>query len=136
MNETKAAPTHLWVVGVISLLWNAIGAYLYLQANFDEAAVLATMPPEMQEYAANMPIWAHVGWALGIWGSVAGSILLLARSRHAVTAFILSFVGAAVSYLAQALAGVLTVGPLVMILGAIALQWFYAHWMRQRGVLR
>lgn len=129
-------PWHLWVVGLVSLLWNAFGAYLYTMANLDEAEMLAQMPPEMQEYAANMPLWAHTGWAVGVWASLAGAALLLARSRHAVTAFVVSAIGAAISYASQAMAGVLTPIEPLMILGAIALQWFYSKKMAAAGVLR
>ena len=34
-----------------------------------------------------------VFWAFGVWGALTGSILLLARSRHAVTAFAVSLLG-------------------------------------------
>jgi hypothetical protein len=47
------------------------------------------------------PLWAQVGYGLGIWGSVAGSVLLLMRSRHAASAFMVSLVGAVVSFTGQ-----------------------------------
>ena len=40
------------------------------------------------------PIWAQFGWGLGVWGGLAGSVLLLLRSRWAVWAFGLSLLGA------------------------------------------
>ena len=46
-------------------------------------------------------MWANIGWALGVWGSVLGSLLLLVRSRHAVTAFIVSILGLAISCIYQ-----------------------------------
>jgi hypothetical protein len=45
-----------------------------------------------------LPVVAHRPfWALGVWGALAGSMLLLLRSRRAVTAFAASLVGLAVS---------------------------------------
>ena len=70
-------PLSFWVVAGLSLLWNGFGAYLYTLTNLDDAALLASAPPAMQDYIANMPLWAHIAWALGIWGSLAGSVLLL-----------------------------------------------------------
>ena len=32
---TPSVPWHLWVVGVLSLLWNASGAYVIMQAQSD-----------------------------------------------------------------------------------------------------
>ena len=52
-------------------------------------------------YMLSMPAWMSAFWALGVWGSVLGSVLLLVRSRHAVTAFLLSLVGLAISCIYQ-----------------------------------
>ena len=81
-----AVPTSFWVIAAISLLWNAFGGYLYVMSSMGSAKLMASVPPEMKAYMATMPVWAHAGWAFGIWGSFAGSVLLLMRSRHAVTA--------------------------------------------------
>lgn len=97
MNTTIKTPWHLWVVGVLSLLWNAMGAFDYTMTKFDAAKYLAEFPPDQQAYFQSFPVWANAGWALGVWGAVIGSLLLLARSRHAVTAFIVSLVGLAIS---------------------------------------
>ena len=131
-----AVPVVFWVVSIVSLLWNCFGGYLYTKANLGDAALMATVPQAMQDYMAHMPIWAHSGWALGIGGSVAGSILLLLRSRHAVTAFAVSLLGAVVSYAAQAIAGVLTLVEPLAILAVILLQWWYSRRAVAAGFLR
>lgn len=101
MTDIGKTPWHLWVVGGVSLLWNAVGAFDYTMTKMKNADYLASFTPEQQAYFASFPIWANVGWALGVWGSVIGSVLLLARSRHAVAAFALSLVGLALSSLYQ-----------------------------------
>ncbi|RYD44144.1 MAG: hypothetical protein EOP63_06860 [Sphingomonadales bacterium] len=101
MTDVRKTPWHLWVVGAVSLLWNAVGAFDYTMTKMKNADYLASFTPEQQAYFASFPIWANIGWALGVWGSVIGSALLLARSRHAVTAFAISLVGLAFSSLYQ-----------------------------------
>ena len=66
-----------------------------------------------------------------------GAVLMAIRSRHAVTAFVVSLVTAAVSFAWQFSAGIVTtpVLPLV-ILAAILFFWWYATKMRGEGVLR
>ena len=148
MNDTAAftpsrTPVHLWIVGVLSLLWNAGGAYDYLMTNTRNAGYLAAFPPEMMQWVDTMPLWALGVWTLGVWGAVAGSVLLLLRSRFAVHAFALSLLGLAASTVYQASsdmpASMLTsiaIGMTVVIwIGAIVLLW-YATRMRRRGVLR
>ncbi len=132
----SAVPGSYWVVAVLGTLWNSFGAYLYTMANLGDASVTAGAPPEMLAYMASMPVWAHAGWAFGIWGSFAGSVLMLLRSRHAVTAFLVSLVGALVSYGAQAMAGVLTPAEPIMILVVILFFWWYCRRAAGQGVLR
>jgi hypothetical protein len=136
--ESQAAkvPLSFWIVSGLGLLWNAFGAYLYLLSKLNPAAALADATPAMRDYVAAMPLWAHIGWSLGIWGSVAGSLLMLARSRHATTAFLVSLLGALASFAAQAMAGVLPVGLSAGIAAVIAFLWWYCRNETAKGTLR
>ncbi len=101
MNEATAGktPVHLWIVGVVSLLWHLGGAYDYMMSkmeNMDYLSMMSDDPAQVQaviDYMNGFPLWANIAWGLGVWGALAGSILLLLRSRHAVTAYLLSLVG-------------------------------------------
>ena len=150
MDNAGKAPWHLWVVGLVSLLWNAFGGYDYTMSQLRDPAYLeATMGPmgmsaeQSIAFLDSFPVWANALWALGVWGSVAGSILLLLRSRYAVSAFLVSLVGAALSFAYQftidlppqmdtAMGKVM---PLVII-AAVVLQWWYARSQKAAGVLR
>jgi hypothetical protein len=97
--EPKRAgtPWHLWVVGVVSLIWNCGGAFDYTMTHTHNAAYLASFTSEQLAWFDGFPIWAATGWALGVWGALAGSLLLLARSRWAVSAFALSLLGVVIT---------------------------------------
>ena len=142
-------PAHLWIVAILSLLWNCFGAYDYVMTRTRSLDYLASSMPGVDPNAAlawidSMPFYAQVGWGLGVWMALLGSVLLLIRSRWAAAAFGLSLLGAVVSLgyqmtLAPALPGatgmMYTVMPLVII--AVALfQFLYARAMAQKGVLR
>jgi len=143
------APAHLWVVGVLSLLWSGFGAYDYLMTRMRNVDYLASSMPGVDPNAAlawvdGFPIYAQIGWGLGVWMGLLGSILLLIRSRWAVWSFGLSLVGAVLGLgyqiaLAPPLAGaegpMYTVMPLVIIAFALFL-FLYARAMEQKGVLR
>lgn len=152
MEQTVArdTPWHLWVVGVVSLLWNGFGAYDYIMTQMRDRDYIASMvePVGMQADAAMayydaFPLWADFFWALGVWGSVAGSVLLLLRSRYAFHAFAVSLVGliGGMAYqFSNPMPGVtdMTV-PLVftaVIFAAIVLLIWYSRAMTARGVLR
>lgn len=132
----RAVPGSYWVVAVLGTLWNSFGAYLYTMSNLGDPSVTQGAPPAMLDYIAHMPVWAHTGWAFGIWGSFAGSVLMLLRKRHAVTAFLISILGALVSYAAQAMAGVLTVAEPAIILTVIVFFWWYCRRAAGQGVLQ
>ena len=144
------APAHLWIVGILSLVWNCFGAYDYTMTKTRGAAYIESTMPGIDGNAAlawinAMPLYAQVGWAMGVWLALLGSILLLIRSRWAVWSFGLSLVGAVLSIGYElVLAGPMpgapnSMGakamPIIILLIALAL-FLYARAMEKKGVLR
>jgi hypothetical protein len=139
----EKAPWHLWVVGILSLLWNLFGAVDFTMTNTRNAAYLAQFPPEMMQIIDTFPMWSIIAWGCGVWGALIGSFALLLRSRGAVLAFAISLVGLAVSQYYQATldmpASMETARMKAMTgaiwAGAIFLLWY--SWRQHRaGVLR
>jgi hypothetical protein len=151
MQQTLRAhtPVHLWVVGILATLWNAFGCYDYLMTRTENADYIRSMMPHADPaavfaWAEAFPIWAQLGWGLGPWCGLAGSILLLLRSRFAVHAFALSLIGMVLSFGyqffgAEPMPGVAgteaKVMPVVIVIVGLLLLW-YAASMRKKGVLR
>jgi hypothetical protein len=143
------APAHLWIVGILSLLWNCFGAYDYTMTKMRSTDYLASAMPGVDPNAAlawidAFPIWVQAGWGLGVWLGLLGSVLLLLRSRWAVWSFGLSCVGAIVSLGYQIAAAppppgadspMMKVIPYVIILITVFLFW-YAYGQEKKGVLR
>lgn len=135
-------PWHLWVVGIVSLLWNAMGGVDYTLTHMRNPSWLAAMTQEQLAWFDQFPVWATSCWALGVWGAIAGSLLLLMRRRWAVHAFGVSLLGLIGSHIYQytsgAPAGMNTASGTVFaaVLAAIAaaLLW-YAQRMRTKGLL-
>lgn len=137
----SSTPIHLWIVGVVSLLWNAFGAYDFLMTNIRNPAHLAQFSPEMIQQIDAFPAWTIVAWGCGTWGGLAGSLLLLFRSRFAVHAFAVSLAGLALVTGYQVAAGIygVTGGMAVMnlVIWAVAAALLvYAAKMRKRRILR
>jgi hypothetical protein len=140
-------PAHLWIVGILSLLWNAFGAYDYTMSNMHNLKYLGSMgvdPIRMLNYLEKMPLYAKVGWALGVWAALLGSILLLMRSRYALYAFTVSIVGMVLSFGGQYLgppmppemnAGAMKYVPMIIVLLGLIQAW-YAWRETKAGVLR
>jgi hypothetical protein len=148
ITPSKVSVTY-WVAALLSLIWNGFGGYDYLMTklrNMDYLTSMVGTPELAQQMLAmveGMPLWAHALWGLGVWSSVLGSLLLLARSRHAVIVFLVSLVAAGLSFAYQATLTMppgldtpaMKIMPLV-ILGAIVLQWWWARRKLTDGTLR
>lgn len=140
-----SAPWHLWAVAVIGLLWNGYGAYDYTMSHLQgEAYYRASGMTDAQiAYMATYPSWMHGIWAIGVWGSAVGSVLLLLRMKWAMHAFGLSMVGAVVALLYGTVLsdGLAANGPAGAIFSAVicvicGLFLWYSWAMTKRGVLR
>ena len=141
-------PVHLWIVGALSLVWGCFGGYDYTMTRMRNTDYIASSMPGVDPNAAlawidAMPLYAQVGWGLGVWMGLLGAVLLLMRSRWAVWACGLSFVGAILGLgyqiaLAPPLPGadsaMYKAMPYVIILVALAV-FLYARAMEKRGVL-
>jgi hypothetical protein len=148
--ETRAGtPVHLWIVGGLALLWSAFGCYDYLMTRMRNTDYHKEMRPTADPNAVlawvdGFPIWAQFGWGLGVWGGLAGAVLLLMRHRWSVLMMGLSLVGAVLGLgyqiaaappLPGAEGAMFEIMPYVIILIALAL-FLYARTMRQKGVVR
>lgn len=138
-------PLHLWIIGVVSLIWNAGGAYDYLMSQLKNEAYLAILTEPQRAFLDGVPLWFEASWAVGVWFSVLGSILLLCRSRLARTCFGFSLLGLAVSSVySYAIATPSTIeisGTAALLFTAaiiivLILLYLYARLMTRRGVLR
>jgi hypothetical protein len=141
--ETRA-PAHLWIVGVLALLWNGFGCFDYLMTNLKNKTYLSQLTADQLAYMNSLPAWLTGVWAVGVWGGLAGSILLLMRSRHASWVFGLSWIGAIVgmgyqmfmtSMPASMKEGAMGIMPWVIIAVAAFLLW-YSWNAEKKGVLR
>ncbi len=137
-------PMHLWVVGILSLLWNCFGGYDYTMTkmrNMDYLASMGIDPNAMLAYLDAMPLYANIGWGLGVWAALVGSVLLLMRNRYAVWAFGLSILGMIMSFgymffgppmPGSEEAGMMKYMPLIIVVLGVA-QFAYARGSREEG---
>lgn len=135
-------PRHLWIVGVVGLLWNLGGVYDYLMTQTENEAYMAKFTPEQLDYFYGFPVWVTAAWAIAVWGGVLGAVLLLMRRKLAAPVLL-------VSWVAMILTTINTIGSngfevmggagpmaftaaIFVIAGAL---WLYARAMAARNVL-
>jgi hypothetical protein len=137
-------PWHLWAIGGLSLLWNALGVV-------DFTATMTRFEPYLKDmlgfndtqidFYLSFPWWQNLLWFIGTWGAFGGSILLLLRKKGAVWFLGASFVGALGSMVhgmgvKDAPEGVDPGAMPLVILGIAGLLFAYARWLSRREVLR
>jgi len=99
---TSSKPNILfWILGVVFLLWNAFGCFMYLADQFASDETWRAMENGEAILAAKAvyPIWAVVAYALAVWGGLIAAILLLLKKKLAVPLFILSLVAAVICFI-------------------------------------
>ncbi len=142
MTETRKTPIHLWIVGIVTLLWNLMGAYDYLMTKTQNEAYMAKFTPEQLELFYGLPMIVVSTWAIAVWGGVLGSILLLLRKGIAVWVLLASFLCMIVTsihnyFIADGLKVMGSTGALfsaLIFVVALGL-YLYARVMKNRGVI-
>lgn len=138
-------PWHLWVVGVLSLLWNAMGALDFTMTQMRSEAWLKAFTPAQLDYIHGFPLWVVISWGVATWGSFIGSVLLLARQKLTVPVNLAVLVGIVPTFTYNHLLtdGVKIMGggigqvifsAVIIVIGVLL--FIYSRAMARRGVLR
>jgi len=149
MSEDQAAsngrtPWHLWVIGILAVLWNSMGAFDYLMTQTENEGYMSNFSPEQLEYFYGFPTWVVAFWAIAVWGGVLGAVLLVLRKKLAADVLLLSFLSMVLTTIYNfGLSNGLEVmgGPGELVFSALIfvfalLLYLYAKTMKNRGVLR
>jgi hypothetical protein len=98
----RRTPWHVWVVGVLALLWNGSGAYTIMMA---QAGRLLDVSADEAAYYAAQPLWFVVATDIALVAAVAAAVALLLRSRTAGWLFAISVVAVFVTNVYDLAAG-------------------------------
>lgn len=90
-------PVWFWIVAVLAVVWNGFGCIDFTMTLARNADYLAGVPEAYVAYLDTLPMWLMAMWALGVFGALAGSLLLLVRSGWAILPFSASLLGLAVT---------------------------------------
>lgn len=101
MTTSTKPSTVFWIVSVLALLWNLMGVWAYIMHVTITPEALQALPPAEQALYTNVPTWATAAFAIAVWGSTLGCILLLLRRRLAVPVLSIAFAGILVQMVHQ-----------------------------------
>ena len=136
---TRSTPWHLWLVAILTLVWNGAGAATILMA---QTGSRLDMDAREVAYYASQPLWFVLTTSLATLLPVAAGVALLLRRRAASWLFAVSLAAIVLNDAYDIAAGTsLALGDrgwlgLLIVVVVIALaQFWYARTMTKRGVL-
>lgn len=92
-NSSNKPPIWFWIVGVVALLWNAMGVMAYIGDAYMTDEMVASLPERQQAFQAlELPAWYTACYALAVFCGLLGCIFLLIRKSWAKPMFIISFI--------------------------------------------
>lgn len=138
-NAPAKAPFHLWLVGLLLVLWNAWGVALAIGV---QTRQLAPIKPEDAAFFEAQPLWIVILADLGAVAGVAGAVSLLLLSRWALRFFLaqVALIGLTNLYeVAEGTSLLLSNSELrattIVVAILLCAQILYAWQMKRRGIL-
>jgi len=142
-DTTATIPLHFWIIGVVALLWNAVGAFDFLATQIRLESYMAAFSEEQLTFFYGIPTWAVVTWGIATWGALLGALAMLLRRRIAYCLFIISLLAMLATSFENFLlsngaeimgtTGIIFSGVIAVISVFLV---FYTRAMLQRGILR
>ena len=86
--ESKKPGVLFWVISIIALIWNSMGVDGYINQVYKTDRFKSMYTEEQLEIIFNLPSWVTSAFAIAVFSSVLGCILLLLRKKLAKTFFL------------------------------------------------
>lgn len=146
MNNTSIiTKTPLWllIVAALGIAWNVFGTVQFVGTvnHTPESLMMGGMTSGQAQVYFGLPAWTKVAFATGVFGGVAGAVLLALRRRPAVAVLLVSLVAYVALWFGDMAYGVFAVLPnqmaiLSMVVAIAVLLFGIALSARSRGQLR
>lgn len=97
MSESNKPGIFFWIVGIIALLWMAMGSWSYIAQAFDMAYATEGLSESQIAFMDNMPAWYTALFAIAVFSGLLAALLFLMRKKSSVMLFVVSFLAALVN---------------------------------------
>ena len=97
MTNTNKPNVVFWIIGVVALIWNGWGSFLYIAQAYDMEIATEGLSQEQIALVEGMPAWYTALFAIAVFAGALGAITFLMRKKMTATLFILSFVTATIN---------------------------------------
>ena len=97
MSESNKPGMFFWIVGIIALLWMAMGSWSYIAQAFDMAYATEGLSESQIAFMDGMPAWYTALFAIAVFSGLLAALLFLMRKKSSVMLFVVSFLAALVN---------------------------------------
>ena len=92
MTRTNKPNVLFWIIGIVALLWNAMGVFQYYMTTFHIDELMEGYNEQQLELAKSLPSWYNIVFAVAVIGGFLACIALLMKKKIAVTLFLISMI--------------------------------------------
>jgi hypothetical protein len=92
------APLWFRIVGLLLVLWEAVGCYACVMQFTQGAAAMGPIDDWSLKYYAALPVWYNWVYAIATFGGLLGALALIARDKRALPLFGISFIAVIVMF--------------------------------------
>lgn len=109
--RTMTLPKWFWICAGLGLAWNMFGVVQFLGTALasQEGLMMSGMTEAQARLYFGLPVWMHIAFAIGVFGGLLGSALLLLRRKQSVPVFAVSLAGYIVLYIGDITEGVFAI---------------------------
>jgi Co/Zn/Cd efflux system component len=133
----------LLTVGLLGLVWNIFGTYQFIgSVNATSESLIAMGMSEAQaNVMTQYPLWMTIAFAIGVFGGLIGSILLLLKKAISEKIFLASLLGYIILYIGDITEGIFEAigkSQVIILTTVVAIAfglWFFARAYRKKGLL-
>ena len=83
-------PIWFWVVVILCLLWNIMGALSFFYHVFITPEAIALLPENEQALYGEYPLWTSVIFAIAVFSGLLGALALILKKKWAKPIFVIS----------------------------------------------
>lgn len=94
----RRPPAWFWIVGIVLVLWGAIGVFTCIQQFRLGADAMGPADDYQRRLYASLPLWYNWIYAVAVGGGFLGSVALLMRSATARPLYIASLIAVIVQF--------------------------------------
>ena len=100
-NNANKPPITFWVITIIGFIWNLMGVDAYLQQAYrtERFQEMYKNTPQFLEIINNLPSWYTAVFAIAVFISTLGCLLLLLRKKMATQVFLVALIAVVIQTL-------------------------------------